>query len=381
MASNKRIMKKPPMTCVEGEPAAETVAVPETQGEAPAAAPEKACRPLISKASIRRLAHDVGARVGKEAVDGAMTGLTKFIEEMIGHASSAMLFSRKKSISLKHMHFAANVNGGSPASLLGLSSEHLQRLAKSNPQAPSALRKDVLWRAEISEASFRKVMKGILKAKTETHGTPLRVTCQARRLLQLLTEYHVMKAFDRKGALLGKEQEDPPALKSFMRIFSCDQASAELLLETTKDLERRMQALLAIGPMKTVDERLLRTALGSAHAWALTWVPPEDFVPVSARRAMDRILRSSVLDKRVTARAAEVFAACLQRLALEAQRLPVPEGSHLAESARRPTAEKTVKKTALKPSRPSPLAKRPAKKPKQAPATPADLQVASEVKQ
>ena len=375
-SSNKRSMKKPTMACAEGAPVA-----PVAEGEAPAAAPDKVSRPLISKASIRRLAHDVGARVGKEALDGAMTGLTKFMEEMLGHASSAMLFSRKKSISLKHMHFAANVNGGSPASLLGLSSEHLQRLSKSNPQAPSALRKDVLWRAEISEASFRKVMKGILKAKAETNGTPLRVTCQARRLLQLLSEYHVMKTFDRKGTLLGKEQEDPPALRSFMRIFSCDQASAELLLETTKDLERRMQALLAIGPMKTVDERLLRTALGSAHAWALTWVPPESFVSVGARRAMDRILRSSVLDKRVTARASEIFAACLQRIALEAQRLPVPEGSHLTESAGRPRAEKPVKKTALKPSRTSPLAKRSARKPKQTSAAPAYLQEASEVKQ
>jgi histone H3/H4 len=325
------------------------------EGPPPADAPceeaprQKAARPAISKASIRRLAHDVGARVGREALEGATEDLKGYVATMLRHASLAMSFSRKKSISLNHMSFASDVCGQAPSSLRALTAEHLKHLAKSNPKAPSALRKDVLWRAEISEASFGKVMKGILK---ESSGAQVRVTSQARRLLQLLAEYHVMKAFDRKGLLLAKEQEEPPLRKSFARVFACSEEAADLLVETMKDLERHIPALLGIGATKTVDERLLRTALGTAHPWARAWVPPPDFVSPSTRRALDRFLRASVVDKRVTASSGEFLAACLTRIALEKQGLPVPEGGQLeaqeAPPPPRPAASLRVRKAAVK---------------------------------
>jgi len=324
--------------------------VPVAAGPSSEPAAKKAPRPVISKASIRRLAHDVGARVGKDALEGATEGLKRYIETMLGHASLAMAFSRKKSISLTHMYFASDVCGHAPTSLRSLTAENLKRLAKSNPQAPSALRKDVLWRAEISEASFSKVMKGILKEKA---SSVVRVTSQARRLLQLLAEYHVMKTFDRKGSLLAKEQEEPPMRKNLVRIFSCSEEAADLLIETMKDLERRIPALLGIGSMKTVDERLLRTALGAAHPWARTWVAPADFVSRAKKRALDRLLRASVVDKRVTATSGEFLATCLTRMALEKQGLPVPEGTQLEQPPPRkpregvaaPKATSRVKKT------------------------------------
>lgn len=293
----------------------------------------KAPRPMISKASIRRLAHDVGARVGKEALEGAAEELKGYVSAMLGHASLAMSFSRKKSISLNHISFASDVYGHTPSSLRSLTAEQLKHLAKSNPRAPSTLRKDVLWRAEISEASFSKVMKGILK---ESAGGSVRVTSQARRLLQLLAEYHVMKAFDRKGLLLAKERDEPPLRKTFARVFGCSEEAADLLLETMKDLERRIPALLGISATKTVDERLLRTALGAVRPWARTWVAPADFVSSSTKRALDRFLRASAVDKRVTASSGEFLAACLTRIVLEQQGLPVPEGSQLEAAAASP---------------------------------------------
>jgi histone H3/H4 len=269
---------------------------------------------IISKAAIRRLAHDVGARLAKDAHQTALEDLEKYVMKVMQHASGAMSFSRRKSVSLSHVLFAAGVCGGVPASLRAMQAEDLKRLSKCNPQAPPALRKDVLWRAEISEASFSKVAKNAAK---QCHAS-LRITSQARRMLQLLAEYHIMKTFDKRGAL-GKPEEENPMSQNMMNVFECSQETAAVLVDVIEEVCNRTPELLAMSSVKTIDERLIRTALAPTRPWAQEWTPPEGFVEGKTVKVVERILRGRAADKRVTISASTFLAACFCKVVTESR--------------------------------------------------------------
>jgi histone H3/H4 len=274
---------------------------------------------IVSKAAIRRLAHDVGARLGKDAHAAALQELQGYVAKVLRLAANAMAFSRHRSIALNHVLFAAGVCGGVPASLRQLPPEELRRLNKSNPQAPPALRKDVLWRAEISEASFAKVTKSIAKQCEVS----LRITSQARRMLQLLAEYQLMRSFDRRGTL-AKPEEEVPMVQDMANVFECDQATAQQIVALSQEVCGRTPELLALGAVKTIDERLIRAALLPSRGWALDWRPPEAFVSAKIAKVVERILRGRAADKRVTISASGFLAAALMRVVLESRGLPVP---------------------------------------------------------
>jgi histone H3/H4 len=286
----------------------------------------------ISKAAIRRLAHDVGARLGKELYQTTLDEMHAYVAKVTEHAVRAMSFSRRKSISLNHVLFAAGICGGVPASLRELKAADLGRLNKCNPQAPSSLRKDVLWRAEISEASFAKVAK---QAAKQCHAA-LRVTSQARRMLQLLAEYNIMKNFDKRGTLT--ELEEPnPMIQNMTSVFGCDLTTAASLVRIVEEICSRAPELLAMGTVKTIDERLIRTALAPSWSWAQDWVPPDAFVPGKTVKLVERILRGRATDKRVTVGASTFLAACFQRVVMESRGEVVPSGVRQAKATvRRP---------------------------------------------
>jgi hypothetical protein len=276
---------------------------------------------IISKAAIRRLAHDVGARLGKDLYQTVLSDLHVYVTNVMQHAARAMSFSRRKSISLSHVLFAAGICGGVPASLRELQADDLSRLNKCNPQAPPSLRKDVLWRAEISEASFTKVAK---QAAKQCH-TSLRITSQARRMLQLLAEYNVMKSFDKRGTL-GRPEEQNPMIQNMVGVFGCDEATATSLVKIVEEICSRAPELLAMGTVKTIDERLVRTALAPSRSWAQDWTPPEAFVPGKTVKVVERILRGRAADKRITVSASTFLAACFQRVVMESRGETVPSG-------------------------------------------------------
>lgn len=278
-------------------------------------------RQIISKAAIRRLAHDVGVRLAKDAHQTALEDLEKYVMTVMQHAAGAMSFSRRKSVSLNHILFAAGVCGGVPASLRSMQAEDLKRLSKCNPQAPPTLRKDVLWRAEISEASFSKVAK---RAAKQCHAT-LRITSQARRMLQLLAEYHVMKGFDKRGTL-GKPEEANPLIQNMMNVFECNQETGGLLADVVQEVCSRIPELLAMGSVKTIDDRLVRTSLAPTRPWVQDWNPPEKFVECKTVKVVERILRGRAADKRVTVSACTFLASCFQRVVMESRGEVAPCG-------------------------------------------------------
>lgn len=291
---------------------------------------------VISKSSLKRLAHDVGARVGKDCLEQAFEKLQGYVASVLDAALLAMSFARKKSISLSHVRFAAEACGSVPNELRELSAEHLVRLLKSNPQAPALLRKDVLWRAEISEASFGKVVKKLLNARASVEGSghAARITVQARRLLQLLGEYRVMLFFDKKNSLSSRLEQTPRVGRKLAQAFSCTATKAQELAQTLEHLEARMEALLSLGSAKTVDERLIRTALSLDLDWVADWTPPPEPHDASrggvAKRCTDRLLRAAALEKRVTPEAVSFLTACLLRASGASSDLP---GSLSTEAA------------------------------------------------
>lgn len=343
---NSQDVSKPDVAAPAMAPVVAPLAEEQVGGSAPEAVSR---RQIISKAAIRRLAHDVGARLAKDAHQTALEDLEKYVMNVMQHAAGAMSFSRRKSVSLNHILFAAGVCGGVPASLRSMQVDDLKRLSKCNPQAPPTLRKDVLWRAEISEASFSKVAKSAAK---QCHAN-LRITSQARRMLQLLAEYHVMKSFDKRGTL-GKPEEANPMVQNMMNVFECNQETGGLLVNVVQEVCSRIPELLAMGSVKTIDDRLIRTSLAPTRPWVHEWNPPENFVDCKTVKVVERILRGRAADKRVTVSACTFLASCFQRVVMESRGEVVPCGE--PKPARAADPENVLKKAAKAKASPKKLA-------------------------
>jgi hypothetical protein len=142
-------------------------------------------------------------------------------------------------------------------------------------------------------------------------------------MLQLLTEYHVMRGFDKKGALAKPEEEDP-MVSNMKAVFECDRATAAQLSNVVHELCNRAPELLAMCSVKTIDDRLVRTAVAPLRPWVQDWTPPPDLVDAKTVKVVERILRGCAADKRVTVTASSFLAACFRRIVLESRNEPVP---------------------------------------------------------
>jgi hypothetical protein len=311
---------------------------PASAPEPPAAVPEPPAAPrgrahVISKAAIRRLAHDAGGRLHKDAYGEALERLRAYVGRLVELAVSAMDFSKRKSLALQHVFYAAEAHGGVPTELRSLVAEDLKRLQKCSPKCEAAMRKKDLRHAEISEASFSKEAKDAARACRPG----LRVTTAARRTLQLLAEYHVMRSFDRHGQV-----DAPPAIlnateRTLRDIYACSQAEAKDLAGVMDDVCERVPELLLMSSAKTVDDRLLRAALAPRAAWAASWEPPKDYVEPRVVKLTDRMLRGRVADKRVTNGGSLFMACALQRTAHGLE--PPPRAVAAAEATEAAEAE------------------------------------------
>ena len=206
-------------------------------------APRARERAVISKASIRRLVHDAGARLNKEGYAEALRELEDYVHAVVSLAISAMEFSRRKSLSLAHVLYAAEAHGsGVPECLLRMEPSDLHTLQKCNPKADASLRKRDLRHAEISEASFGKIARSAAARLRPV----LRITLPARRMLQLLAEYRVMHTFDRKGLLAAPALPGTAKERSMQSIFGCEIEKARELEAALQQACDRMPTLMAM---------------------------------------------------------------------------------------------------------------------------------------
>ena len=268
-------------------------------------------RQVVSKAAIRRLAHDVGARLSKDAHVAAVVELESYVQRLLELAVSAMTFSRRKSMGVDHILYAAEAHGGVPLELRGIKNEDLKKLQRCNPQAPASLRKETLCHSEISEASFCKITKTIAKKCKEK----LRLTSSARHFLQLLTEFHIMRSFDRHGLLSIAKDSRSATQRLFMEVYDCDAPTSMRLLTAFENLSDRIPSLLAMASVKTIDERLIVAALLPDEPWISEWVAPADASPPEdATKILGHLLRGRAPDKRITTGASHFLALALQKL-------------------------------------------------------------------
>lgn len=288
------------------DPMTAVVEVTPPEGAQPELAAPKA-RPVVSKAAIRRLAHDVGARLGKDAHVAAVVELEAYVHRVLDLAVYAMTFARRKSVDVSHVLFAAEAHGDVPSELGSATADDLKRLLRCNPLAPASLRKETLRHGEISEASFAKVTKGVAKKCKDK----LRITGGARHLLQLLTEYHLMKSFDRRGRLTASSEKQSATQHLLAEVYGCGAAEAARLVAVFERLCDRMPSLLAMADVKTVDERLVRAALLPDQPVLARWAP-RAAAPAAAVKIVGRLLRGRAADKRITTGAAAYLAAALQ---------------------------------------------------------------------
>ena len=263
----------------------------------------------ISKAAFRRLAHDAHQKLTKQSYETALVDLDAFLLQLVNASLRASTFSRKKSIAREHVLFAVKSMGIQLPQELAEADEHsLKKLQKCNLHAPAQQRKQNALHAEVSEASFSRTSKRIA---TKCRAN-LRISSQARRLLQLIAEQRIM-------AFFASSTNDSPASASadasttacLQNALGCSEHEAVKMSVLISEISRQMPSLLEISQTKTVDDRLIMASLGTMAPWAVE-IDIRQHVPDSRLvRLCDRILRGRAADKRVTVSAAATLASVL----------------------------------------------------------------------
>lgn len=274
---------------------------------------ETMAEPSISRASIRRLAHDAQQRLTKQTYEAALTELDNFLHYIISISLRAALFSRKKAISHEHVAYAARaMQLPLPQELLHISPGDLTKITRCNIRAPPLQRKRNPLHAEVSEASFARVVKRVASKCRKR----LRLSAQARRYLHLIAEQRILDFFaSQNKPAAAVALSDLSTVDTLRRIMNangeaCTDADAQALAEFLTSVTNQVPALLQISQTRTVDARLVRAAAGSVMP-----LPMEmscKCTDPQLARVTERILRGRAADKRVTIAAARELAGLLQ---------------------------------------------------------------------
>jgi histone H3/H4 len=280
----------------------------------------------LSRAAVRRLAHDAGVRMMKDHYDPIMDALVQFLRQLFGHSQLAMQYSKKKSVGVEHVHYALRVlKFDVPEELLACGPEELRSLRKCNVHASADVRKRSALSAEISEASFSRLSREV--AAMCNHKT--RITCKARHLIQLVCEIHLVRLFAEKrvGAPVPFRSTTAPRTYhpasalgwSLLKGVEGPQQDRDASIILCYDkITSQIPFLLEIGSTKTVDERLIVTAVRVAcPELPLESLATEDPPLPETTKTLTKILRGLVVDKRITAGAVLLFAKVLKLVALD----------------------------------------------------------------
>jgi histone H3/H4 len=243
----------------------------------------------ISRAALRRLAHDAQQRLTQQSYDLALRQLDVFLADVLAVSLRAARFARRRAISKEHVAYAASaLQLPLPRELRDASPHDLRQLQRCNIRAPAAQRKRNALHAEISEAAFGRVIR---KAAASCQQR-LRISATARRFLQLIAEQHIM-------AVLAPAKPAERALEDMATAHSLAAATLRPLAEARglaaclTDITNQIEPLLRLSGRRTVDARLMRAACG-AHA------ADGDCSP-QLRLLCTRILRGRVFNMRVNA--------------------------------------------------------------------------------
>jgi histone H3/H4 len=269
----------------------------------------------ISRASIRRLAHDAQQRLTKQSYEAVLLDLEEFLHNVINISLKAALFSRRKAISHEHVVYATHaLQMTLPPELVNMSAEDLTKITRCNIRAPPVQRKRNPLHAEVSEASFARVVKRVAGKCRQR----LRLSAQARRFLHLVAEQRMLDFFaSHKSATVASGLSDRSTADTLQRVMStqtgpCSEEDAQALVDFLMHLTNQVPALLKISQTRTVDARLVRAAAGSVVPVFSVTCATEACADPQLVRVAERILRGRAADKRVTIAAARELACLLQ---------------------------------------------------------------------
>ena len=289
-------------------------------------------RPLngaLSKAAVRRLAHDAGVRMMKDNYEGTMRCLIDFMKELFRHSCLAMEYSKKKSVNTEHVYYALqSMKFDLPEEMRDLTSAELTSLRKCNVHAAPGVRKSSPLTAEISEASFTRLAREVPVEGREN----LRMSSKARHLIQLICELYLVRQFALRNAGPVPFASQGPVTKFQPAHFICKallQSLAERGLTNTSLLDEKVAEgriqnavslfdsvtsqipfLLHVSASKTIDRRLFETAVISIEPSLASWCKMEEkkaAETVEVDRSLDapvkilsKVLRGQIVDKRIT---------------------------------------------------------------------------------
>lgn len=267
----------------------------------------------ISRAAMRRLAHDAEQKFSKESYEGALDELDRFMEAVLNVCRRAAVLTKRTAITRAHVLYAVDsLRLHVPPEIRTLDAKELRKLQRCNPKAPAQQRKRSSLHVEVSETAFRRVTMRSAKAAS-IDG---RVSAHARRTLHLVAEQHLMAFFAEKVNCpeRGRPFIDVLAANAFQAVCVCTPQVAEDLGAYVAEVLDRVPALLAISGTRTIDSKLLRTACESVCP-ELQSVGGDLPAPKSELvRVCDRILRGRAADKRIAASAGLSLAEVLGQL-------------------------------------------------------------------
>lgn len=268
-----------------------------------AESPPCCCR--ISRAAIRRLAHDAGARLSKHTYEEVCEGVNEFLRRLLEKAVMGMRYGKKRSLAVAHVAYAVtSITPEMPEELRNLQRSQLTSLVKCNVKAPAATRRYSSMCVEISEASMGRVLRALI----DPVDRPLRITTAAQRYCHLLAEAYIIRFYMVSAP---PEQVTPFASVQagiIASAFGCRLDEAVVALDRLHLLLGCVLNLLKISNAKTIDEAGVDIAMKSLN-WSTT--AADITLCPGARKVMERMVRGGAANKRVTHAAAHKIALCI----------------------------------------------------------------------
>jgi len=272
--------------------------------------PSVPVRRSISKASIRRLAHDSSSQFLTQSYDGALEDLRQYVRNVVARALNATIFCDRKSITTSHITYALRSLGyysSLPHELRQASADDFRCMRRCNFQAPAAQRKSNPFHAEISETPFNRLCREVLRDL----GCPgLRFTASARHYLQLAAEQHLMStSFNVKAT-----QEPDVCAAPVGDLALLDTLATYLQAEDVEPAALHLQQywnhvtmLCQLADTQTVTARVLEVASSFGSAPATT-------ASAAQQRLAARLLRGRFGTRRITKEAVQYHAQYLAKL-------------------------------------------------------------------
>lgn len=288
-------------------------------------------RSPISRASLRRLAADVGAKLPAAFYEQAAQELEEFVREAVRHALRAGACSGKKAVGRAQVQYGLRSSGSKvPLEVLRLSDMELRRMRRCNLRAPVQTRKASALNVEIPEASFARLLAHIALELTPERSKTVRFSAAARRVLHATTETHTAQRLKELCTEQPPQSEQPceeeqllaPLLPGVPRILKAQGVPAELAHDTAAMLERvcaALESLLDMGGCVTVSPRHMQAALSAAAGGKPAPAAPtaEELaaLPSEAVAALERAVRGRLPDRRFSGDSGRLLAGALLKAA------------------------------------------------------------------